>query len=142
MRMNDDLLLLDTHIWLWAQLGLVDQLSRGALSAIRRAESAGRLRVSVISIWELGMLAKHGRISLPMDVRTWVREAFTKPGLSLASLTPEIALESSDLPGALHGDPADRILAATARILRATLLTKDQRLLDYSRQHHLRTLSA
>jgi len=140
--MNDDLLLLDTHIWLWAQLGLVDQLSRGAVSAIRRAESQGRLRVSVISIWELGMLAQRGRISLPLDVRTWVREAFTKPGLSLAPLTPEIALESSDLPGVLHGDPADRILAATARILRATLLTKDQRLIDYSRQHHVRTMSA
>ena len=96
--MNDDLLLLDTHCWLWAQLGLVDQLSRGALSAIRRAESAGRLRVSVVSIWELGMLAQHGRVSLPLDVRTWVREAFTKPGLALAPLTPEIALESSESP--------------------------------------------
>jgi hypothetical protein len=51
-------------------------------------------------------------------------------------------LLNRDLPGALHGDPADRILGATARILRATLLTKDRSLLDYSRQHHVRTLSA
>jgi PIN domain nuclease of toxin-antitoxin system len=140
--MNDDLLLLDTHCWLWAQLGLANQLSRGALSAIRRAESGGRLRVSVISVWELGMLEQRGRISLPMDVRTWVREAFSKPGLSLAPLTPEIAIESSHLPGDLHGDPADRILAATARILGATLLTKDRRLIEYSRQHYLRALPA
>jgi len=141
-RMNDDLLLLDTHCWLWAQLGLTSQLSRGALSAIRRAESGGRLRVSVISVWELGMLEQKGRISLPMDVRTWVREAFTKPGLSLEPLTPEIAIEISHLPGDMHGDPADRILAATARILGATLLTKDQRLIEYSRQHYLRALPA
>ncbi|HLK20615.1 MAG TPA: type II toxin-antitoxin system VapC family toxin [Bryobacteraceae bacterium] len=140
--MNEDLLLLDTHIWLWAQLGLVDNISRAALAAIRRAESAGRLRVSIISLWELGMLTQCGRISLPQDVRTWVRDALTKPGISLAPLTPEIALESSHLPGILHGDPADRILAATARNLRATLLTKDQQLLEYSRQHHLRALSA
>jgi PIN domain nuclease of toxin-antitoxin system len=138
--MNDDLLLLDTHCWLWAQLGLANQLSRSALSAIRRAESGGRLRVSVISVWELGMLEQKGRISLPMDVRTWVREAFAKPGLLLAPLTPEIAIESSRLPGKLHGDPADRMLAATARIMGAALLTKDQRLIEYSRQHYLRVL--
>jgi PIN domain nuclease of toxin-antitoxin system len=57
-------------------------------------------------------------------------------------LTPEIAIESSHLPGDMHGDPADRILAATARILGATLLTKDQRLIEYSRQHYLRALPA
>jgi PIN domain nuclease of toxin-antitoxin system len=140
--MNDNLLLLDTHCWLWAQLGLVSQFSRSSLSAIRRAESGGRLLVSVISIWELGMLEERGRISLPIDVRTWVREASKKPGLSLAPFTPEIAIESSRLPGKLHGDPADRILAATARILGATLLTKDRRLIEYSRQHYLRALPA
>jgi PIN domain nuclease of toxin-antitoxin system len=141
-RMNDDLLLLDTHCWLWAQLGMVSKLSRGALSAIRRAELAGRLRVSVISVWELGMLEQHRRISLPLDIRTWVSEALSKPGLSIAPLTPEIAIESSRLPGELHGDPADRILVASARILGATLLTKDQKLIEYSRHHYLRALPA
>jgi PIN domain nuclease of toxin-antitoxin system len=140
--MNDDLLLLDTHCWLWAQLGLTNQLSRSALSAIRRAESNGRLRVSVISIWELGMLEQRGRVSLPMDIRTWVREALAQPGISLAQLTPEIAIESSRLPGDLHGDPADRILTATARITGATLLTKDRRLVEYSREHYVRVLPA
>jgi PIN domain nuclease of toxin-antitoxin system len=126
--MNDDL--------------LANQLSRGALSAIRRAESSGRLRVSVISVWELGMLEQRGRISLPMDIRTWVRTALAQPGISLEQLTPEIAIESSNLPGGLHGDPADRILTATARIMGATLLTKDRRLIEYSRQHYLRVLAA
>ena len=140
--MANELLLLDTHCWLWAQLGMVQHLSRGAQSALKRAETAGQLRVSVISVWEVGMLEKRGRIGLPMNIRTWVGEALSKPGVSLAPLTPEIALESIDLPGELHGDPADRILVATARVLGATLLTKDKRLLEYSRFRHVRTLAA
>ncbi len=140
--MSDNLLLLDTHCWLWAQLGLTQNLSRPGLSAIRTAATGGHLRVSVISVWELGMLEKRGRVSLPMNIRLWVEEALTKPGISLAALTPEIALESVHLPGELHGDPADRILVATARILGATLLTKDRQLIEYSTKKHVRVLRA
>lgn len=109
---------------------------------MRNAESAGNLRVSVISVWELGMLEERGRVALPMNIRNWVEEALTKPGISLAPLTTEIAIESSNLPGNLHGDPADRIIVATARAWSATLLTKDERLIDYSRQRHVRVLEA
>ena len=140
--MNENLLLLDTHCWIWAQLGLVQRMSRAALSAIQRAEANGRLRISVISVWELAMLEKRGHVSLPMSIRIWVEEALSKPGISVAPFTPEIALESVHLPGDLHGDPADRILAATARVLGATLLTKDERLIAYSRLHHLRAIPA
>jgi PIN domain nuclease of toxin-antitoxin system len=136
------LLLLDTHCWLWAQLGLVQRLSRAALTAIRNAESEGGLRVSVISVWELAMLEKRGRLALPMNVHTWVEEALSKPGVSVAPLTPEIAMESVNLPGDLHGDPADRMLAATARVLGATLLTKDAQLIRYARQRHVKALEA
>jgi PIN domain nuclease of toxin-antitoxin system len=140
--MQNELLLLDTHCWLWAQLGQVDRLSRRAVAAMRNAESAGNLRVSVISVWELGMLEERGRVALPMNIRKWVEEALTKPGISLAPLTTEIAIESSNLPGNLHGDPADRIIVATARAWNATLLTKDERLIDYSHQRHVRVLEA
>ena len=140
--MRNELLLLDTHCWLWAQLGRIDRLSRAAIAAIRRAESAGNLRISVISVWELGMLERHGRVALPMNIRNWVNEALTKPGISLTPLTPEIAIESSSLPGNLRGDPADRIIVATARAWNATLLTKDERLIEYSRQRHVRVLEA
>jgi PIN domain nuclease of toxin-antitoxin system len=140
--MRNELLLLDTHCWLWAQLGRIDRLSRAAIAAIRRAESAGNLRISVISVWELGMLERHGRVALPMNIGNWVNEALTKPGISLTPLTPEIAIESSRLPGDLHGDPADRIIVATGRAWNATLLTKDERLIEYSRQRHLRVLEA
>ena len=140
--MRNELLLLDTYCWLWAQLAKLDRLSRHAVNAIRAAESTGHLRISVISIWELGMLESRDRLALPMNIRRWVDEALSKPGFSFLPLTPEIAIESSHLPGNLHGDPAGRIIAATARVLNATLLTKDQRLIDSSRQRHVRVLEA
>ena len=140
--MPSNLLLLDTHCWIWAQLGLLQRLSRAALQAIRNAESEGNLRISGISIWELAMLEKRGRVALPMNIRTWVEQALNKPGVAVAPLTPEMAIESVHLPGELHGDPADRMLVATARVLGATLLTKDARLLQYSRQRHVRAIEA
>jgi PIN domain nuclease of toxin-antitoxin system len=140
--MPSDLLLLDTHCWIWAQLGLLQNLSRAALQSIKNAEREGNLRISVISVWEFAMLEHRGRIALPMNVRTWVDQALRKPGISVAPLTSEIAIEGVSLPGELHADPADRMLVATARILGATLLTKDARLIRYSQQRHIRALEA
>jgi PIN domain nuclease of toxin-antitoxin system len=140
---KSDLLLLDTHCWLWAQLGLIQRLSRAALQAIRSSEAEGNLRISVISIWELAMLEKRGRVALPMNLRTWVDQALSKPGIAVTPLTPEIMVESVQLPGKdVHGDPADRMLAATARVLGATLVTHDDKLIEYSKQRHLRALEA
>jgi PIN domain nuclease of toxin-antitoxin system len=140
--MPSDLLLLDTHCWIWAQLGLLQNLSRAVLQSIKDAEREGNLRISVISIWELAMLEQRGRVALPMNVRTWVEQALTKPGISVTPLTPEIAIESVHLPGDLHGDPADRMLVATARVLGATLATKDAQLIQYSRQRYVRAIEA
>jgi PIN domain nuclease of toxin-antitoxin system len=140
--MASELLLLDTHCWLWAQLGLIQRLSKAALQAIRSAESDGNLRISVISIWELAMLENRGRVALPMNIRTWVDQALSKPGIAVSPLTPEIMIESVHLPGELHGDPADRMLTATARVLGATLVTKDDRVLRYSKLRHVRALEA
>jgi PIN domain nuclease of toxin-antitoxin system len=120
----------------------MQHLSRTAISIIRDAESAGGLLVSVISIWELAMLEKRGRVGIPMNIRKWVAEALNQPGVSVAPLTAEIAIESVNLPGELHGDPADRMLVATARVLGATLLTKDTRLIEYSRRRYVRAMEA
>jgi PIN domain nuclease of toxin-antitoxin system len=140
--MASELLLLDTHCWIWAQLGLLENLSRTALQAIRNGESDGNLRISAISIWELAMFEKRGRVALPMNVRTWLDQALSKPGIAVAPLTPEIMIESVHLPGEMHGDPADRMLVATARVLGATLLTKDEQLIRYSKGRHLRAIEA
>jgi len=92
--------------------------------------------VSIISVWEIGMLEAKNRLALEMNCAEWISQALATPGLSLVPLTPEIAIESSRLPGIMHADPADCILIATARIIGARLLTKDERLLEYGRERH------
>jgi PIN domain nuclease of toxin-antitoxin system len=135
--MPEPAVLLDTHCWVWIQLGPEEKLVRAARSTIEKAARADRLLVSVMSIWEVGMLEAKGRLALRMSCAAWIKQALATPGLGLAPLTPEIAIESSRLPGAFHGDPADRILVATARIMGARLLTKDERLIDYGQQRHV-----
>ena len=133
--------LLDTHIWIWWMVGADPLRSSTARERIARAIDEESARVSVISLWEVGMLEAHKRISLTVDVETWTRQALNSPGLSLAPLTPDIALASSRLPGEIHGDPADRMLIATARSLGATLVTRDRRILEYSQAGHVTTLA-
>ncbi|MEC9380578.1 MAG: type II toxin-antitoxin system VapC family toxin [Candidatus Latescibacterota bacterium] len=133
--------LLDTHIWIWWMIGADPLRSSPARERIARAIDEESARVSVISVWEVGMLEAHKRISLTVDVETWTRQALSSPGLSLAPLTPDIALASSHLPGEIHGDPADRMLIATARSFEATLVTRDRRILEYSQAGHVTTLA-
>ncbi len=129
--MPEPAILLDTHCWVWMQFGQTEKFTRAPLRMIERAARTGALRVSVMSVWEIGMLEAKGRLELKMSCAEWVRRALDTPGLALAPLTPEIAIESSRLPGRFHGDPADRLLVATARIAGLRLMTKDGRLLDY-----------
>ena len=133
-------LLLDTHVWIWLLLGKEPLASSAARADIQAAASGGRLRVSVISVWEVGMLESKGRLSFPLSCSEWVRRALAAPGISLADLSAEIALASTRLPGEIHGDPADRILVATARQLGARLVTCDGAILDYGARGHVAVL--
>ena len=133
-------LLLDTHYWIWLQFGTRERLTGPVQKAIDEAGASGNLLLSVMSIWELGLLEAKGRIQLDVPCEQWVREAMAMPGLSLAPLTPEIALASSRLPQPFHGDPADRIIVATARTMGARLVTRDSRILEYGRKRHVALL--
>lgn len=133
-------LLLDTHYWIWLQFGIREQITPPVLKAIDQAAATGTLWLSVMSVWEVGMLESKGRLQLYAPCEQWVREALAMPGLSVAPLTPEIALASSRLPLPFHGDPADRIIVATARALGARLVTRDNKILAYSRKRHVSTL--
>lgn len=135
-------LLLDTHCWVWMQLGLTGRFAPASLRTIERSARAGDVGVSVISVWEVGMLEAKGRLELRMTCADWIRAALATPGLSLIPLSTEIALESSRLPGSFQGDPADRMLIATARVTGARLMTKDRKILDYSEQGHARIVAA
>jgi PIN domain nuclease of toxin-antitoxin system len=133
-------LILDTHIWLWVVEGARARLSESAIREIEDASRRGEVLISAISVWEVAMLEAKGRISLARPLREWIRAALRAPGARLLELTPEIATESARLPGGPHGDPADRILAASARVLGGRLATCNTRLIDYSAQGHLAVL--
>lgn len=79
------------------------------------------------------MLAHKGRLSLTKDVHSYVSELFAKDGVVTATLTPAIAVSASALPGVFHGDPADRILVATAKAFGADFMTLDARIHAYAR---------
>jgi len=107
-----------------------------------RAAGRGALRLSVISVWELGLLHARGHIRFSTPLDEWVRAALATPGLMLTELTPEIALDASRLPGNLHPDPADRMLVSTARHANATLVTRDERLIRYAAGGWVKALDA
>ncbi|NNM83398.1 MAG: type II toxin-antitoxin system VapC family toxin [Burkholderiales bacterium] len=133
-------LLLDTHAWLWFALGDASRISPHAREEIESASREGRLAVSVISVWEIAMLEAKGRIALGIPCEKWVESALSLPGLRLIDLDPGIAVASSRLPGEIHVDPADRILAATARSKNAVLATADLRLIEYGKSGYVRVL--
>ena len=135
------LVLLDTHAWVWLMDGS-NRLGPEARKAIQRSIAADAVLVSAISSWEVAMLVSKGRLVLDRDVGEWIAAALAQPGIRLAALSPEVAVASTRLPGTVHADPADRILAATARHLGAALLTDDQLLLDYGSGGHLRVIRA
>jgi len=135
------LVLLDTHVWVWLMLG-DNRLGSANRRMLEKAVPDGQVRVSVISVWEVAMLEIKGRLALAADCETWVREALAAPGIRLAELTPQIAVSSTRLPGVFHGDPADRMLIATARESDAILLTADQAILQYSSEGHVHAVYA
>lgn len=132
-------LLLDTHVWLWLAAG-DRRLPLRHARRIARAARDGSLFVSPISAWEVALLEQKNRIRLGRSVDLWLDDALAQPGLNVASLTPRIAAASCHLPAPFHPDPADRMLVATARDLGATLVTADERILDYARAGHVSVL--
>jgi PIN domain nuclease of toxin-antitoxin system len=132
-------LILDTHDWLW--LAFDDQrLKANARRVIESAAGDGMLRVSAISIWEIAMLVARRRVELYMPVREWVGQSLAQPGVGLAEVTPDIMIEAYELPTPFHDDPADRMIAATARLRGATLLTHDRLLIAYAGRGHVQVL--
>lgn len=119
-------LLLDTHIWLWALLepARLSPVVRAALEAPER-----ELWLSPISVWEALLLAERGRIRVDTTPADWVERMVRAVPRREAPLTHDIAVASRAVQLA-HDDPADRFLAATAKVLGLTLVTADQRLIE------------
>ncbi len=116
-------LLLDTHIWLWT---IDDNARLGKRVAEEISNPANQIWLSPISTWEVLTLNARGRIHLPDDLGAWVASATAR--FMEAPLTHDIAVAARRLRWE-HKDPADRFLAATAQLLRLTLVTADRAML-------------
>ena len=122
-------LLLDTHVLLrW--LNDSGRLSASQQEALSRGGEKSPLLVSDISLWEVAMLHNLDRIRLAMPLREWLSKAVAPPRVRTQGISPAIATEVAALPDSFQRDPADRIIVATARVLGATLLTQDRRIVD------------
>lgn len=114
------------------------RLASLAIDVMRAVSDGGGITyVSPITAWEVGMLASRGRLQLLIRPERWFANLFDVPGVQLADVSPDLLIASSYLPGQPPNDPADRILAATARELGATLITRDRALLEYGKQSHV-----
>lgn len=133
-------LLLDTHIWLWYAEGNAERLTAAGVRKLDQARQAEGLRISAISIWEIGVQHAKGRVQLSAPLRDWVRDALAPVGIALLPLDADSAAESTLLPGEPHGDPADRLLIAAARTKGLILATRDKAIIDYGNAGHVRVL--
>lgn len=121
---------LDTHIWLW-WVSNPENLSSRAAKAIKQAISVNAVYISSISAWEVAMLVEKNRLKLSVDVRDWIRKTEALSFVQFIPVDNTIALRSTSLPGKLHQDPADRIIIATAMVMGAKLITKDEKIRNY-----------
>jgi PIN domain nuclease of toxin-antitoxin system len=123
------MIILDTHIWIWWVHG-DDQLPQDYHDYVQEKEADG-LGICAISCWEVAKLVERRRLTLHCPVGDWLKQALTYPGMRLLDLSPQIAVESTQLPGTFHRDPADQIIVATARVYSCPLVTVDQNIRAY-----------
>ena len=129
-------LLLDTCAVVW--LSEDQPIKQEATALLDAANANGVLTyISPITAWEIGLLVARERLKLLITPQNWFARLFELPGVVLAEMSPDLLIASSFLPGKPPRDPVDRIVAATARDLGATLITRDSALLNYGRQGHL-----
>lgn len=130
------MIVLDTHVLVW-WLSEPKKLSDKARKKINEEVKKEGLLVSSISVWEIYMLVKKGRLKLTMDVDSWLEKVEGLPAIRFIPVDNKVASKSVTLPGKLHDDPADRMIIVTALQQGAVLITGDKRILDYP---HVRSL--
>ena len=136
--MTEAVILLDTCAAMFLVAG--EPMTEAARRAIDTS-AAAPFYISPITAWEVGMMAGKGRFRSPLTPQRWFESLCALPGISLCPLTAQILMQSWSLPVGLNKDPADRIMAATAREYGYTIMTRDRALLDYGAQGYLSVLA-
>lgn len=121
------MILLDTHVLLWLAAE-PERLSRRAASAIRRALRSGGIAIASISLWEIAMLFSEGRIRSRGTIEASIEGLLRGTGATLREITPAVAALATQFPADFSADPADRLIAATARDGGLTLITRDDQM--------------
>jgi PIN domain nuclease of toxin-antitoxin system len=122
--------LLDTHTWIWWHMTPA-KLSKKVKQLISETEKYDELLLSSISPWEFSKLLEKKRLGITCNPEDWLSSALDMSKFRLVNLTPSIAYRSTILPQPFHSDPGDQIIVATAREENATILTKDEKILNY-----------
>jgi PIN domain nuclease of toxin-antitoxin system len=117
-------ILLDTHVWLWWLLGS-EKLPKRERAELDRLASRGGLRLAAVSLWEAQMLHSKDRLTLNRPFALWLRDAAAADVIQLLPLDVEVVIALDGLPTSFHGDPADRLIVATARSHKLPLATHD-----------------
>ena len=137
------MLLLDTHVWIWTLMGDARRIGRRARALLTRAESRDAIRISPVTLFEVMALHTVGRLQLTRPPDEWIRHGMASAPVRIAELSPAIAIDAGRIPRDLLADPMDRLLVSTAREMEATLLTADDRILNYAaRARTVRTENA
>ncbi|GJD15242.1 hypothetical protein RIVM261_001980 [Rivularia sp. IAM M-261] len=123
-----EVIVLDTHIWLWFINGNLDKFPSHWLAQI---EAASKVGVSPVSCYEIALAHSRGRIELPSTPTEWFQEALTTVGIEIFPVTEVIAARAVDL-SPVHKDPFDRLIIATALVYRAKLASVDGLFSQYS----------
>jgi PIN domain nuclease of toxin-antitoxin system len=131
--------LLDTRAAIWLING--DPMSPHSRAAITKAQAGPGVFVSPISAWEITTLVARNRLLLTLAPEVWFARLIDLPGVRLAPMPPTLLIASAFLPGSPPRDPADRIIAATARAYDLAIVTRDSELIPYGKAGHVTTIA-
>ena len=126
------MIVLDTHALIWWVNG-DSKLSARARKVIESEMTVdgGRILVSAITAWEIAMLVNKNRLVLTMDLNEWLDTVRSIDTVQFVPIDNEVAVQSVQLPGDFHPDPADRMITALARHYSAMLVTSDDKIRSY-----------